>query len=71
MPIQSRYSNTQIEHVMRDVIDVLNQHQCDKQLSLMVLGNTVTEVLTQQFDPQQRTAVAQQFADVMLKSVKS
>lgn len=70
MPIQSRYSNTQIEKIMHDIIDVLNKHECDKELSLMVLGNTVTEVLSQQFTSTQRQAMAQQFSDAMLKSVK-
>ena len=70
MPIQSRYSNDQIETVMQDLIDVINKHQCDRELALMVLGNTVTSVLTQQFEPQQRQAVAEQFSAAMTKSIK-
>lgn len=70
MPIQSRYSNDQIETVMQDLIDVINKHQCDRELALMVLGNTVTSVLTQQFERQQRQAVAEQFSAAMIKSIK-
>lgn len=70
MPIQSRYSNTQIESVMQDLVDVLNKHQCNRDLALMVLGNTVTTVLTQQYDENQRIAMAEQFSQAMLKSVK-
>ncbi|WP_100641598.1 DUF1414 domain-containing protein [Alteromonas facilis] len=70
MPIQSRYSNTQIESVMQDLVDVLNKHQCGRDLALMVLGNTVTTVLTQQYDENQRQAMAEQFSQAMLKSVK-
>lgn len=70
MPIQSRYSNDQIETIMQDLIDVINKHECDRELALMVLGNTVTSVLTQQFEPKQRKAVAEQFNAAMLKSIK-
>lgn len=69
MPIQSRYSNTQIETIMQDIIDVLNKHNCDRELSLMVLGNTTTTVLQQQFPDNIRKDVAKQFAEVMQKSV--
>lgn len=69
MPIQSRYSNTQIESIMQDMIDLLNKHECDRELSLMVLGNTVTTVLEQQFPDNIRENVAKQFADAMQKSV--
>lgn len=70
MPIQSRYSNQQIESIMHDLVDVLNKHQCDRDLALMVLGNTVTTVLNQQYDAKQRQGMAEQFSAVMLKSVK-
>ncbi|MDM7861021.1 DUF1414 domain-containing protein [Alteromonas sp. ASW11-36] len=69
MPIQSRYSTAQIETVMQAVVDTLNQHGCDRELSLMVLGNTVTTVLNQQFEPAQREAVAQQFCAALQKSL--
>ena len=69
MPIQSRYSNTQIESIMQDIVDVLNKHECDRELSLMVLGNTITTVLQQQFPDHNREDVAKQFAEAMQKSV--
>lgn len=69
MPIKSRYSNSQIETVMQDIIDVLNKHECDRELSLMVLGNTTTTVLQQQFPENIREGVAKQFAEAMQKSV--
>lgn len=70
MPIQSQYSNQKVESVMHAIVDVLNQHECDKTLALMVLGNTVTTVLEQHYDPEQRKAMAEQFAAAMIKSVK-
>jgi hypothetical protein len=69
MPIQSRYSNSQIETVMQEIVDVLNNNECDRELSLMVLGNTITTVLQQQFPEHSRKAVAKQFAEAMQKSV--
>ena len=68
MPIKSRYSNAQIETIMQELVDVLNKNECDRELSLMVLGNTVTTVLNQQFPESVRESVASQFADAMQKA---
>ena len=69
MPIKSRYSNVQIETIMQEIVDVLNKNECSRDLSLMVLGNTVTTVLNQQFPESVRKSVAVQFAEAMQKSV--
>jgi uncharacterized protein YejL (UPF0352 family) len=69
MPQQSRYSDTDFEALMNELILTLEQHQADRDLSLMVLGNVITHIFKQQVPSQQRTAMAEQYAKVLLKSI--
>lgn len=71
MPQQSKYSDSQFEAVMHDIIIALEKHQTPRDLSLMVLGNIVTNIFQQQVPESQRQQMAEQFTQVLLKSINS
>jgi len=45
MPQSSRYSDQQIEQLLSELASVLEKHQTPTDLSLMVLGNMVTNLI--------------------------
>ncbi|WP_340677934.1 DUF1414 domain-containing protein [Paraglaciecola sp.] len=69
MPQQSQYSDNQFETIMHDIIVVLEKHQVKRDLSLMVLGNVLTTIFKQQVPESQRAKMAEQFTQVLLKSI--
>ncbi|AXT40377.1 DUF1414 domain-containing protein [Alteromonas sp. BL110] len=69
MPQHSRYSNDEFETLMNNVILTLEEGGANRDLSLMVLGNVITHILNTQVAPENREAMAAQFADVLKKSV--
>jgi uncharacterized protein YejL (UPF0352 family) len=69
MPQQSQYSDNQFETIMHDIIVVLEKHQVKRDLSLMVLGNVLTTIFKQQVPENQRAKMAEQFTQVLLKSI--
>lgn len=71
MPQNSRYTNDEFEALMNEVILTLEKNQADRDLSLMVLGNVITHILNNQVAPENREAMADQFANVLKKSVQS
>ncbi len=71
MAIQSKYSNEQVEKILVEMLAVLDKHQAPTDLSLMVLGNCVTELLLQRVPDAARTQVAEQFAKALTQSVKA
>ena len=71
MPQQSKYSDSQFEAVMHDIIIALEKHQTPRDLSLMVLGNIITNIFQQQVPESQRQQMAEQFTQVLLKSINS
>ncbi|NVK57749.1 MAG: DUF1414 domain-containing protein [Alteromonadaceae bacterium] len=70
MPQQSRYSDAEFERLMNDIIMVLEKHGASRDLSLMALGNVISHIFEHQVPPSQRQAMAEQFASVLIKSVK-
>jgi uncharacterized protein YejL (UPF0352 family) len=70
MAIQSKYTNTQVEALISELLAVLGKHQAPTDLSLMVLGNCVTHLLEKKVPTESRAAVAEQFAKALVKSVK-
>lgn len=70
MPQQSRYSDAEFESLMNDVIMVLEKHGASRDLSLMVLGNVISHIFEHQVPPANREAMVEQFASVLVKSVK-
>ncbi|MBU3022954.1 DUF1414 domain-containing protein [Aestuariibacter sp. A3R04] len=69
MPQQSRYSDTEFEALMNKVIFTLEENNANRDLQLMVLGNVVTHILNTQVDANNRKAIAEQFASVLVKSI--
>ena len=71
MAIQSKYSNTQVESLIAEILAVLEKHKAPTDLSLMALGNCVTNLLERKVPSESRQAVTEQFAKALAQSVKS
>jgi uncharacterized protein YejL (UPF0352 family) len=71
MPRQSKYSDNQFEAIMHDIIIVLEKHKANRDLSMMVLGNMITNIFNQQVSENQRQQMAEQFTQVLLKSINA
>ncbi|GGP56209.1 MULTISPECIES: YejL family protein [Shewanella] len=70
MAIQSKYTNTQVEALISEMLAVLAKHQAPTDLSLMVLGNCVTHLLDKKVPNESRQQVAEQFAKALTQSIK-
>ena len=70
MPHQSRYSDKEFEAAMQDILVALEQNNANRDLSLMVLGNVLSNIFTQQVAPQKREAMVEQFCNVLKRAVK-
>ncbi|MCF1427260.1 MAG: YejL family protein [Shewanella sp.] len=71
MAIQSKYTNTQVESLIAELLMVLEKHQAPTDLSLMVLGNCVSHLLQTKVSDKSRGEVAAQFARALEQSVKN
>jgi uncharacterized protein YejL (UPF0352 family) len=70
MPQQSKYSDESFENLMQDVIFALEKHDAGTDLSLMVLGNVVTNIFANQVAPQNRAAMIDKFCEILKRSTK-
>lgn len=70
MAINSKYQDKQVDALINDMIGVLEKHQAPLDLSLMALGNTVTNLLRARVGENQRLVLAQAFSDALINSVK-
>lgn len=70
MPQSSRYSDEKVEGLLSDLVTVLEKNHTPVDLSLMVLGNMVTNLLNTSVAPAQRKMIAESFANALLSSVK-
>lgn len=71
MASRSKYQNSQIDAVLNDIIIALEKHQAPVDLSLMALGNAVSNILINHIkNPQQRDFMANAFADALKTSLK-
>ncbi len=71
MAIQSKYQDKQIDAILNDMIAVLEKHQAPLDLSLIVLGNMTTNLLTGSLGKQQQKVLAQAFSEALLNSVNT
>lgn len=71
MAQHSKFQDKQVEAMLNDMIAVIEKHQAPVDLSLIVLGNMVTNLLATSVGTNQRVALAQAFADALLHSVKT
>ena len=69
MAIQSKYQDKQIDAILNDMIAVLEKHQAPLDLSLIVLGNMTTNLLTGNLGKQQQKVLAQAFSEALLNSI--
>lgn len=70
MPQQSKYTNEQFDQIFNEILLVLEKHQPSPDLSLMVLGNSVTHVLKNQMAAEMSQPMAEKFCQALLNSVK-
>ncbi|EDU59817.1 hypothetical protein PROSTU_03009 [Providencia stuartii ATCC 25827] len=70
MPQSSRYSDEKVETLLAELVSVLEKNHTPVDLSLMVLGNMVTNLLNTSVAPTQRKMIADSFANALLSSVK-
>lgn len=54
MPQLSRYSDEHVEQLLSELLSVLEKHKAPTDLSLMVLGNMVTNLINTSVAPAQR-----------------
>ena len=69
MPQISRYSDEQVEQLLGELLNVLEKHKAPTDLSLMVLGNMVTNLINTSIAPAQRQAIANSFARALQSSI--
>ncbi|MCV3057415.1 YejL family protein [Escherichia coli] len=69
MPQISRYSDEQVEQLLAELLNVLEKHKAPTDLSLMVLGNMVTNLINTSIAPAQRQAIAYSFARALQSSI--
>ena len=71
MPIQSKYSNAEIETLITEILLVLEQKNCSVDLSLMALGNTITHLISNEVSPANRQTITMSFCQALQNSVPS
>ena len=71
MPQHSRYSDEHVEQLLSELVNVLEKHKTPTDLSLMVLGNIVTNLINTSVSPAQRQAIAKSFAQALQSSVSN
>lgn len=69
MPHTSRYNDQSVEQLLTELTNVLERHQTPTDLSLMVLGNMITNLINGSVAPDQRHAIANTFAKVLQASI--
>jgi len=70
MPIVSKYSNERVEKIIENLLNVLIEEKSSADLSLMCLGNVVTEVVKQQVPEAQQQQIIDNFAKALAQSIK-
>ncbi|WP_368912658.1 YejL family protein [Proteus mirabilis] len=69
MPQKSRYSDEQVEQLLAELVSVLEKHHTPTDLSLMVLGNMVTNLINTSIAPAQRMLIADSFVHALRTSI--
>ncbi|STC86594.1 Uncharacterized protein conserved in bacteria [Edwardsiella hoshinae] len=70
MPQSSRYSDQRVEQLLTDLVNVLESQHAPTDLSLMVLGNMVTNLINSSVAPAQRRMIARSFAEALQASIR-
>ncbi|MEI6897316.1 MAG: DUF1414 domain-containing protein [Psychromonas sp.] len=69
MPIISKYSNKKIENILDEVMEVLHKNDVSVDLSLMVLGNSLTHIINTQVPTHKRQEIADKFIKAFTSSI--
>lgn len=69
MPINSKYSDQKIEQILAEIAAVLKKHEANSDLSLMIAGNIVTNILNSNVPRAQRKLIADKFSQALLSSL--
>lgn len=69
MPIKSKYSSQKIETILDQVMEVLHNNDVSVDLSLMVLGNSITHVINSQVPTSQRKKISDKFVKALSASI--
>ncbi|WP_215398610.1 DUF1414 domain-containing protein [Rheinheimera oceanensis] len=69
MPIVSKYSTTQIEKLVNQLLDVLHNEKATTELSLMCLGNAISHVVNSSVPVAQRKTVVAHFNQALTDAV--
>jgi len=70
MPQSSRYSDERVEKLLAEMAQILEKDKAPTDLSLMVLGNMVTNLINTSVSPAQRRTLAQSVANALQSSVR-
>ncbi|AJI96117.1 YejL family protein [Yersinia ruckeri] len=70
MPQSSRYSDEHVEQLLSELVQVLEKHRTPTDLSLMVLGNMVTNLINTSIAPAQRKVLAKSFVEALQASIR-
>ncbi|MBA6291419.1 DUF1414 domain-containing protein [Colwellia sp. MB3u-70] len=71
MPIVSKYSNERVEKIIKDLLDVLVNESATPDLALMCLGNTLTEIITNNVPKKEREAIVNNFTQALKQSIQN
>lgn len=71
MPIVSKYSTTQIENLVNQLLDTLHAGQATTELSLMCLGNAISHIINSNVPAAQRHNVAENFSKALHDAIDS
>ena len=71
MATHSKYSDKQIEALMNEMIGTLEKHQAPVALSLIVLGDMVSNLLLSSVQENKRIELAEAFSQALLNSLKT
>lgn len=71
MPIQSKYSNQEIESLISDILLQLEKNNASVELSLMALGNSITHLINNEVRAENRQSIAQSFCQALQSSIDS
>ncbi|WP_338885103.1 MULTISPECIES: YejL family protein [Xenorhabdus] len=69
MPQSSRYSDEKVEHLLTELVNVFEKDHTPTDLTLMVLGNMVTNLINTSITPAQRRHIADSFAHALQSSI--
>ena len=69
MPINSKYSDNQIENVINDLLGVLTSNNASIELSLMCLGNAASHIISTQIPKSQQQHVINTFNQALEATV--